>query len=88
MIGYDLLNDKDLLSFVVNEEQYEGNLKFKKKLDSKQTKKQKKQPMRSSGSLNTLINAIDVVDGNLMLTASSCKSQLDTLKEQFVKLNL
>ena len=38
VIGYDLLNDRDLLSSVVDDSQYERHLKIKKQLDSKQAK--------------------------------------------------
>ena len=48
MIGYDLLNDRDLLSSVVDEGQYERHLKTNKKVDSKKTKKQVKHVQKTS----------------------------------------
>ena len=51
MIGYDLLNDRDLLSSVVDDSQYERHLKIKKKMDSKQAKRQAKISNKTTSDL-------------------------------------
>jgi hypothetical protein len=61
---------------------------MKRKLDSKQAKRQTKEFSRASDSLKSSINSVEVVDGNLMLMASCSKAQLDTLKQQFRQLDL
>lgn len=61
---------------------------MKKKLDSKQVKRQEKQLRTSLNSLKQLsLNSFEVVDGNLVLMASCSKAQLDTLKQNFGELD-